>query len=166
MTMLHDLLIDELKDLLHAEGQLLKALPKMAKAAHEPKLKNAFEKHRVETEGQVARLQQCFELLDTKAKAKPCKAMQGLVAEGQETITDGKQEDNDIADLALIAAAQKVEHYEMSGYGSVLAMAEQIGNSKVSKLLSQNQAEETKADRTLTEIAVPLLARAGQTSNS
>src|SRR5271154_3779307 len=105
---LYDLLVEELKDLLHAEGQLLKALPKMAKAAHEPKLKAAFEKHRQETEGQVDRLKQCFELLDEKVKAKPCKAMQGLVAEGQETIADGKEEDNDIADLALITAAQKV----------------------------------------------------------
>jgi len=163
--MLNDLLVEELKDLLHAEGQLLKALPKMAKAAHEPKLKAAFEKHLTETEGQLERLQQCFEFLDAQAKAKPCKAMQGLVAEGAETISDGKKEDNDIADLALIAAAQKVEHYEMSGYGSVRAMADQMGNSEVAKLLSQNQAEEEKADRTLTAIAAPLLARAKQTKS-
>jgi Mn-containing catalase len=163
--MLQDLLVEELKDLLHAEGQLLKALPKMAKAAHEPKLRTAFEKHRLETEGQVTRLQQCFELLSAKAEAKPCKAMQGLVAEGEETISDGKEEDNDIADLALIAAAQKVEHYEMSGYGSVRALADKIGQSKVSKLLSQNQAEEAKADQTLTEIATPLLERANQSTS-
>src|SRR6266852_3389217 len=103
--MLHELLVEELQDLLHAEGQLLKALPKMAKAAHAPKLKAAFEAHRQETEGQVERLQQAFELLDAKAKAKPCKAMLGLVAEGAETIADGKKKDEDIADLALIAAA-------------------------------------------------------------
>jgi Mn-containing catalase len=161
--MLQDLLIDELQDLLHAEGQLVKALPKMAKAAHDPKLKTAFENHLQETEGQVERLQQCFELLNEKPKTKPCKAMQGLVAEGQETITDGKKEDTVLADLALIAAAQKVEHYEMSGYGSVRAMAEQMGNAKVAKLLSQTEAEEENADKLLTEIARPLLQRAGQT---
>jgi ferritin-like metal-binding protein YciE len=91
--------------------------------------------------------------------------VQGLVAEGEETISDGKEEDNDIADLALIAAAQKVEHYEMSGYGSVRALADKIGQSKVSKLLSQNQAEEAKADQTLTEIATPLLERANQSTS-
>ena len=161
--MLHELLIEELQDILHAEGQLIKALPKMAKAAHDPKLKAAFESHLKETEGQVERLHQAFGLLDSKAKAKPCKAMLGLVAEGAETITEGKGKDDDIADLALITAAQKVEHYEMSGYGSARAIAEQIGSTKVAKLLGQNQAEEEKADRLLTELAMPMLERAGQT---
>jgi len=161
--MLQELLVEELQDILHAEGQLLKALPKMAKAAHAPKLKAAFETHLKETEGQVERLHQAFELLDSKAKAKPCKAMRGLVAEGAETITEGKEKDADIADLALITAAQKVEHYEMSGYGSAKAIAKQIGSSKVLSLLSQNQAQEENADRLLTELAKPMLARAGQT---
>ena len=161
--MLHELLVEELQDILHAEGQLIKALPKLAKAAHDPKLKAAFESHLKETEGQVERLHQAFELLDSKAKAKPCKAMLGLVAEGAETITEGKDKNDDIADLALITAAQKVEHYEMSGYGSARAIAEQIGSTKVAKLLSQNQAEEEKADRLLTELAKPMLERAGQT---
>ena len=160
--MLHELLVSELQDLLHAEGQLLKALPKMAKAAHDPKLKTAFETHLKETEGQVERLNQTFGLLDAKIKAKPCKAMLGLVAEGEETITEGKEQGNDIADLAVIVAAQKVEHYEMSGYGSARAIAEQIGSSKVAKLLSQTQTEEEKAEKLLTEIAKRLMERAGQ----
>lgn len=160
--MLHELLVSELQDLLHAERQLLKALPKMAKAAHDPKLKTSFETHLKETEGQVERLNQAFGLLDAKIKAKPCTAMLGLVAEGEETITEGKEKGNDIADLALIVAAQKVEHYEMSGYGSVRALAEQIGSSKVAKLLSQTQTEEEKADELLTEIAKRLMERAGQ----
>jgi Mn-containing catalase len=160
--MLHELLVSELQDLLHAEGQLVKALPKMAKAAHEPNLKNAFEQHCKETEGHVERLKQAFELLDAKAKAKPCKAMLGLVAEGQQTVSEGKAKDKDLADLALIVAAQKVEHYEMSGYGSARAIAQQIGNSRVAKLLGQTEAEEEKADKLLTELAKPLLERAGR----
>lgn len=160
--MLYELLVEELQDLLHAEGQLLKALPKMAKAAHAPKLKAAFEAHRKETEDQVERLKQAFELLDAKVKTKPCKAMLGLVEEGNETIAEGKEKDENIADLALISAAQRVEHYEISAYGSAKAMAEQLGNSKVAKLLSQTQIEEEDADKLLTELAKPILARAGE----
>jgi Mn-containing catalase len=160
--MLHELLVEELQDLLHAEGQLLKALPKMAKAAHAPKLKAAFEAHRKETLNQVERLKRAFELLDAKVKTKPCKAMLGLVAEGAETIAEGKEKDDDVADLALISAAQRVEHYEMSGYGSAKAIAEQLGNSEVAKLLSETQVEEENADKLLTELARPILARAAQ----
>src|ERR1022692_2877301 len=98
MRMLQELLVSELQHLLHAEGQLLKALPKMAKASHDAKLKTAFEAHLKETEDQVERLNQTFELLEAKNNAKPCKAMQGLVAEGEETITEGKEEEKDIAD--------------------------------------------------------------------
>jgi len=158
--MLQELLVSELQDLLHAEGQLLKALPKMAKAAHDPRLKTAFEAHLKETEGQVERLNQAFGLLDAKIEAKSCKAMLGLVAEGEETIKEGKENGNDIADLALIVAAQKVEHYEISGYGSARAIAEQIGGAKVAKLLSQTETEEEKADKLLTEIAKGLMERA------
>ena len=158
--MLQELLVSELQDLLHAEGQLLKALLKMAKAAHDPRLKTAFEAHLKETEGQVERLNQAFGLLDAKIEAKSCKAMLGLVAEGEETIKEGKENGNDIADLALIVAAQKVEHYEISGYGSARAIAEQIGGAKVAKLLSQTETEEEKADKLLTEIAKRLMERA------
>jgi Mn-containing catalase len=160
--MLKKLLISELQDLLHAEGQLLKALPAMAKASHDTKLKAAFEAHLKETEGQVNRLNQTFELLEAKIQAKPCKAMVGLVAEGEETIAEGKAEEKDIADLALIVAAQKVEHYEISGYGSARAIAEQIGNSKVAKLLSETEGEEQKADKLLTEIGRSLMERVHQ----
>lgn len=162
MSALEELLVEEMKDLLHAEGQLVKALPKMAKAAHNPELKQAFQKHLEETKGHVERLKAAFELLGARAKAKPCQAMQGLVAEGSETIQEGKEKDEAIADLALVAAAQKVEHYEISGYGTLRAVAEQIGNQKVAKLLAQTLAEEEKTDKLLTQLTPPLLEEANQ----
>lgn len=161
---LQELLVEELQDLLHAEGQILKALPKMVKAAHEPKLKNALEKHRRETEGQVERLKKAFELLGARARAKMCNGMRGLIEEGQEVLAEGKEQDDDIADLGLIAAAQKVEHYEISGYGTAKAMANELGESEVAKLLSQTEEEEGNADKTLTEIAKPLLERVAEGS--
>jgi Mn-containing catalase len=160
MPVLDDLLIEEMQDLLHAEGQLVKALPKMAKAAHDTKLKHAFEAHLEATKGHVQRLNQAFELLGAKAKAKPCKAMQGLVNEGAETITEGKDKEEEIADLGLVAAAQKVEHYEISGYGTVRALAEHLGQTKVVRLLSETLAEEEKADKLLTSLSPPLMDRA------
>lgn len=159
-TALQELLIKEMQDLLHAEGQLVKALPKMAKAAHEPKLKQAFEKHLEETKGHVERLKQAFELLGAKPKAKPCKAMQGLVEEGQEQITEGKEKEDATSDLMIVAAAQKVEHYEISGYGTLRAIAEKLGQAKVAKLLAQTLAEEEKADKLLTLLSPPLLEEA------
>jgi len=162
MSALEELLVEEMQDLLHAEGQLVKALPKMAKAAHHPELKKAFQNHLEETKGQVERLKQAFELLGARAKAKPCLAMQGLVAEGSETIEEGKEKDEAIADLALVAAAQKVEHYEISGYGTLRAIAEKLGNQKVAKLLAQTLGEEEKADKLLTQLSPPLLEEANQ----
>ncbi len=162
MPALEELLVEEMQDLLHAEGQLVKALPKMAKAAHDPKLKQAFQKHLEETKGHVDRLKQAFELLGARAKAKPCQAMQGLVAEGAETIEEGKEKDEVIADLGLVAAAQKVEHYEISGYGTLRTIADQLGNKRVSKLLAQTLAEEEKADKLLTLLSPPLLERANE----
>jgi Mn-containing catalase len=162
MPVLEECLIDEMQDLLHAEGQLVKALPKMAKAAHDPKLKQAFQKHLEETKGHVDRLKQAFEVLGQKAKAKPCRAMQGLVEEGQERIEEGQEKEPVAADLALVAAAQKVEHYEISGYGTLRAMAEQLGQTKVAKLLSQTLSEEEKADNLLTQLSPPLLEQASQ----
>lgn len=164
MPELRELLIENMQDLLHAEHQLLKALPKMAKAAHEPKLKQAFEKHLEETQGQVQRLEQAFEMLGAKAKAKVCKAMQGLIEEGQEDIAEGKQREEPIADLALAAAAQKVEHYEISGYGTAGAFAEKLGLTKVAKLLRETLAEEEKADALLTQLCMPILDEASQES--
>jgi Mn-containing catalase len=162
MPMLEELLVEQMQDLLHAEGQLVKALPKMARAAHDPKLKQAFEKHLEETKGQVERLKQAFEMLGAKPKAKPCKGMQGLVEEGQESITEGKEKDEIEADLALVAAAQKVEHYEISGYGTLRTVAEKVGQAKVAKLLAQTLAEEEKTDKLLTQLSAPLLEQGNQ----
>jgi len=161
-TALQNLLIAEMQDMLHAEGQLVKALPKMAKASHEPKLKQAFEKHLEETKGQVERLKQAFELLGAKAKAKPCKAMMGLVEEGSEQIEKGKEKEDAASDLMLVASAQKVEHYEISGYGTLRAIAEKLGQAKVAKLLAQTLAEEDKADKLLTLLSPPLLEEAAR----
>lgn len=160
--MLEELLVEEMQDLLHAEGQLVKALPKMAKAAHDPKLKQAFEKHLEETKGHVERLKQAFELLGARAKAKPCKGMQGLVEEGQEIITEGKEKDEIEADLSLVAAAQKVEHYEISSYGTLRTIAEKTGQTKVARLLAQTLGEEEKTDKLLTQLSAPLLEEGNQ----
>jgi Mn-containing catalase len=162
MPALEDLLVEQMQDLLHAEGQLVKALPKMARAAHDPKLKQAFQNHLEETKGHVERLKQAFELMGARARAKPCKGMQGLVEEGQETITEGKEKDDALADLALVAAAQKVEHYEISGYGTLRTVADQIGNTKVAKLLSQTLSEEEKTDKLLTQLSPPLMEQANE----
>jgi Mn-containing catalase len=160
MPQLKELLVEELQDLLHAETQLTAALPKMAQAAHHPKLKEVFEKHLEQTKMQVERLKEAFELLGEDAKAKPCKAMAGLIAEGQETIEEGEDKESLAADLALITAAQKVEHYEISGYGTVRALARQLRLPEVEKLLSHTLGEEESADHLLTEISKPLIQQA------
>jgi Mn-containing catalase len=158
--MIKELLIDQLQDLLHAETQLVEALPEMAEAAHHPKLKEAFEKHLSQTQGQVERLQQVFGMLGEKPKAKPCKAMQGLIAEGQETIGEGKDLEPLAADLALIAAAQRVEHYEISAYGTARTMARQLGAKDCARLLSHTLGEEESTDFLLTMISEPLMQQA------
>lgn len=160
MSQLKDLLVEELQDLYHAEMQLTKALPKMAAAAHNPKLREAFEKHLAQTQGHVERLKKAFELLGEQAQAKPCKAMEGLVTEGEETIAEGKDKEALAADLALITAAQKVEHYEISGYGTLRGLARQIGQFDVSKLLTHTLGEEESTDFLLTEIAKPIIQQA------
>jgi Mn-containing catalase len=162
MELLQELLTEELKDLLHAENQLVKALPKMAKAANNAELRAAFEDHLAQTKEHVERLKQAFELLGEKPKAKPCKGMAGLVEEGQEVIAEGKEMQAAPADLALIGAAQRVEHYEMAAYGIARAIAEQMDRSDVVKLLAQTLAEEEKADQLLTKLARPLLEEAEQ----
>src|SRR5437660_8532982 len=158
--MLQELPTEELKDLLHAESQLVKALPKMAKAANSEELKTAFEEHLEQTKGHVERLHQIFEMLDEKPKAKPCKGMAGLVQEGQEVITEGKEMDEAAADLALIGAAQRVEHYEIAAYGTARAIAEQMDRKDIVKILTQTLTEEEKADQLLTKVAKPLLEEA------
>jgi len=160
MALVKELLVEELRDLLHAEGQLLGALPKMVEAAHHPKLQEAFQKHLVQTENHVERLKQAFELLGEDAKPKPCRAMKGLVEEGQEVIEEGAEKDDLAADLALICAAQKVEHYEISGYGTARALARQIGATDVATLLSHTLGDEESTDHLLTTIAKPLLQEA------
>jgi Mn-containing catalase len=160
MPQLRELLVEELQDLLHAETQLLGALPKMADAAHHPKLQEAFIKHLQQTELHVERLKKVFEILGEKAQPKPCKAMMGLVEEGEETIDEGKEKEPLAADLALITAAQKVEHYEISGYGTVRALARQIGEIDVAILLTHTLGDEESADCLLTLIAKPLLQQA------
>lgn len=160
MAQIKELLVEELQDLLHAETQLTAALPKMAEAAHHPKLKEAFEKHLEQTQHHVERLQQAFKLLGEKAQPKPCKAMMGLVEEGKETIQEGEQKEPLAADLALITAAQKVEHYEISGYGTVRALARQLGLTDVAELLSHTLGEEESADFLLGTIAKPIIQQA------
>ena len=156
MSQIKELLVDQLQDLLHAENQLLGALPKMAEAAHHPKLKEAFQKHLTQTQGQVERLKKSFELIGEKAEPKPCKAMMGLVAEGEETIKEGKEKEEMPSDLSLIAAAQRVEHYEISAYGTARALARQMGAIECAKLLTQTLGEEESADFLLTAIADPI----------
>jgi Mn-containing catalase len=160
MPLLKELLVDELRDLYHAETQLTGALPKMAQAAHDPKLKETFDKHLLQTKMHVERLKNAFEMLGEKAEPKLCKAMVGLIEEGAETIEEGNGKDPLAADLALITAAQKVEHYEISGYGTVKVLARQIGQLDVARLLSNTLGEEESADYLLTSISQPLLQKA------
>ncbi|MBV9769445.1 MAG: ferritin-like domain-containing protein [Bryobacterales bacterium] len=160
MAHVRELLVEELQDLLHAETQLTGALPKMAEAAHNPKLKEAFEKHLDQTRNHVERLKKAFSLIGEKAEPKPCKAMMGLVEEGKETIQEGQDKDPVAADLALITAAQKVEHYEISGYGTVHTLAKQLGMLDIAELLSHTLGDEESADHLLTAIAKPLLQQA------
>ena len=148
---LRELLVEELKDLYSAEKQITKALPRMAKKAKNPELKRAFEQHLKETEGQITRLEKVFERLGEKAKAKTCKAMEGLVAEGKEMM--GEDLDDDNMDAALIGVAQKVEHYEIASYGTVRTWARVVGASDVERLLQQTLDEEGKTDKLLTELA-------------
>ncbi|MEJ1971154.1 MAG: ferritin-like domain-containing protein [Lacunisphaera sp.] len=148
---LRELLIDELKDIYNAEHQLVKALPKMAKAAQNEQLKAGFLGHLEETKGHVHRLEQAFKLLEVPAKGKLCHAMKGLVEEGAEAI-----EENDVSpvrDAQLIGAAQRVEHYEIAAYGTVRAFAQKLGEAKVVRLLEQTLAEEGATDKKLTALS-------------
>jgi Mn-containing catalase len=155
MPQLKELLVEQLQDLLHAEGQLTGALPKMAEAAHHPKLKEAFEKHLIQTEGHVERLRKVFQILGEEAEPKPCKAMMGLIEEGNETIEEGAEKEPIAADLALIAAAQRVEHYEIACYGTVRTLARQLGAVDAARLLSHTLGEEESSDFLLTAISDP-----------
>jgi ferritin-like metal-binding protein YciE len=148
---LEELLQDELKDLYSAENQIIKALPKMAKAASSPELGRAFERHLEETRRQVERLDQIGEELQVKMTGKKCKGMEGLLAEGKELMEEGLEED--ALDAGLIGAAQKVEHYEIAAYGTARTHAEMLGYRRVAKLLQQTLNEEGATDKKLTQLA-------------
>jgi Mn-containing catalase len=155
---LDELLIDELRDILHAEKQLTKALPKMAKAARFDRLRELFEVHLQETEMQIERINECFELLGVAARAKPCKGMMGLVEEGQEVMEEAEGKEDAAADLALIGAAQRVEHYEISGYTTAKNLAQQLRHSAVVALLSKSLGEEENSDQLLNQVARTLMS--------
>ncbi len=148
---LDDLFLDTLKDVYHAEKQILRALPKMAKAAESDQLRQALEKHRDETEVQIERLEQVFEMLEKPARGKTCEAIQGLVEESKELMQDFK--DSEALDAALIAAQQSVEHYEISRYGTMRTWAQQLGMQEAVQLIEQTLEEEKKTDQLLTEMA-------------
>jgi ferritin-like metal-binding protein YciE len=148
---LKDLLIDELKDLYNAENQLLKALPKMAKAATNEKLKAGFSTHLEQTRGHVDRLEQALKMLNSPAKGKTCHAMKGLVEEGAEAIEADAPDA--IRDAQLIGAAQRVEHYEIAAYGTARAFADTLGESQVAGLLQETLDEEGQTDKNLTELS-------------
>ncbi|WP_315717699.1 MULTISPECIES: ferritin-like domain-containing protein [unclassified Bradyrhizobium] len=148
---LNELFLDTLKDIYYAEKQILKTLPKMAKAAQSEKLAAAFEKHHEETEGQIERLEQIFELIGKPARGKKCDAIEGIIDEGKEIMDEYKG--TQALDAGLLAAAQAVEHYEMSRYGTLKAWALKLNLPKAAKLLDQTLNEERKTDETLTKIA-------------
>lgn len=148
---LHELYLDELKDLYSAEVQITKALPKMIKAATDPKLQQALESHLEETNEQISRLDQIFEALDESPKGKTCEGMKGLIKEGSEMLEEG--EPGEVLDAAIISAAQRVEHYEISAYGTVKTYAELLGENDAVSLLEETLKEEKSADSKLNKIA-------------
>lgn len=150
--LLNTLFLDSLKDIYWAEKSLTKALPKMQKAATTPELKKAFADHLEVTKEQISRLEEVFELLDKKAQSKKCEAMAGLTKEAEELI-EGTDPGTMTRDVALIMAAQKIEHYEIATYGSLAQLARTIGNTEVADLLNETLAEEKEADQLLTSIA-------------
>lgn len=149
---LNDLFLDTLKDIYYAEKQIYKALPKMAKAAQSDELRAAFDKHHAETEGQIERLEQVFELLGKPARGKKCDAIEGILDEGKEIMDEYKGAS--ALDAGLLAAAQAVEHYEISRYGTLKSWATKLGLKDAVKLLDTTLAEEKKTDDTLSKIAM------------
>ncbi len=148
---LQDLYVEQLQDLYDAENQLVKALPKMAKAASEPQLQQAFEQHLTQTKTHVERIEQIFKTMGSSPKGKSCKAMKGLIEEGEEMIK--QRADPSVRDAGLIAAAQRVEHYEIAGYGCVRTYADLLGMADSSALLQQTLNEEGMTDKQLTKLA-------------
>lgn len=152
MENVQELLEDQLKDLYNAENQLLKALPKMAKRSSLDVLRKAFEEHTEQTRRQIGRLQECGQSLGIKLTGKTCAAMEGLIEEGAEAMDE--HEDGAMLDVAMVAAAQRVEHYEISAYGTARTLAEHMGESQVAKLLQTTLKEESLTDEKLTKISV------------
>lgn len=148
---LKDLFHETLKDIYYAEKQVYRTLPKLAKGAQSPELKEAFLHHREETQGQIERLEQVFEAIEKPARGKTCEAIKGLVEEGNEVLEDF--EDSPALDAGLLACGQAVEHYEMARYGSLISWAKQLGMKEAASLLDQNLQQEKKADALLTKIA-------------
>ena len=161
---LDDLFLDGLKDLYHGEKQALRALPKMAKAAKSDQLRDAFNTHREETEGQIERLEQVFEQLGKPARGKPCEAMQGLVEEAKEIMEEYK--DSPAQDAALIGVAQAQEHYEIARYGTLKTWAGQLGYADAAKLLDESLQEEKRTDVLLSKIAVRINVKDGAGSKA
>jgi ferritin-like metal-binding protein YciE len=153
-----ELLLDELQDLYSAETQITKALPKMVKASSTEELKKAFSSHLQETEGHVQRLEKIFKQLKESPKGKTCEGMKGLLKEGEERMKEGGEED--VLDAGLIAAAQRVEHYEIAAYGSARTYAELLGENDIAALLEQTLEEEKGADQKLTKVAKKVNVRA------
>jgi ferritin-like metal-binding protein YciE len=148
---LKELYVEELKDIYNAENQLVKALPKLAKAAASNELRRGFDEHLEQTKGHVARIEQIFEMLDESPKGKKCAGMEGLVEEGSEVMKEGLE--GAVLDAALIGAAQRVEHYEIAAYGTVIAFAQSLGESEHISLLEETLSEEKETDEKLTELA-------------
>jgi Mn-containing catalase len=155
---IQELLVDQLRDILHAEKQLLKALPKMAKAARSTQLQTVLQTHLEETEAQVERLNESLQILSATARAKPCKGMAGLVEEGDEVMAEGKKKDDAPADLALIGAAQRVEHYEIAAYTTARNLALQLRQPAIVALLTMSLGEEQNAGQMLDQVAQPLMS--------
>ena len=157
---LKKLYVDELKDLFSAENQLLKALPKMAKAASSDELRTGFEEHLEQTKGHVQRLEEIFESLDESPKGKKCVGMEGLVKEGSEVMEEGFEDA--VLDAGLIGAARRVEHYEMAAYGAVYEFAKVLGQTKHASLLEKTRAEEKQTDEKLAELAKDINTQANE----
>jgi len=157
---LKELYIDELKDLFSAENQLLKALPRMAKAATSEELSSAFTEHLEQTKGQVQRLEQIFEMLDENPKGKKCVGMEGLVKEGAEMM--GEDFEDEVLDAGLIGAAQRIEHYEIAAYGTARAFAELLGESDQASLLGETLEEEKETDQKLTQLSEQINVEANE----
>jgi ferritin-like metal-binding protein YciE len=160
---LNELYVEELQDLHSAELQLTKALPKMAQAANSPQLRRAFETHLKETENHVQRLEQIFRRLEDSPRGKKCKAMEGLIQEGEELLKEKKNFDPDALDAGLIGAAQRVEHYEIAAYGTTRTFAEQLGEQEAARLLQQTLDEEHATDRKLSALATGGINEEAQT---